>query len=330
MPLTTYRHRPVLSEEVLEALAPALGPDRVAVDCTVGGAGHTRGLLSTGAKVLGMDRDESALAAAREIVGEERLELVHCDFRFLEKVVRDRGLRLVHAVLADLGASSPQLDDPTRGFSFGRQGPLDMRMDRSEGKPLYALLDTVDEKELADVIRSYGEERRAKRIAKAILDARKRGELDDTVVLAGVISRIVGRQSGERDRTIHPATRTFQALRIWVNDELGSLESLLDALPRVLAIGGRAAIISFHSLEDRRVKQAFARLCQGCICPPDLPVCGCNRRPEFVPVKRRAIKASESEITLNPRARSARLRVVERIESRTEPMFDESEGSTHA
>lgn len=307
-----YDHLTVLGPQALDLLCPVLDEDAWAVDCTVGGGGHTAALLETGAQVLAIDRDPAALTAVRERFGDEpRLHLVHGDFRDLVELVDSHAGGAVQAVLADLGVSSPQLDDPARGFSFRGAGPLDMRMDPSSGRPLSERLLEIDTRELARIIFEYGEERRSRAISRAIVQASEEGTLVDTAALADVVAGAVG---GRRSHRIHPATRTFQALRIWVNDELGALDALLVALPRVLAPFGRAAIISFHSLEDRRVKQAFRSLSTGCICPPDLPVCGCGRIEVFERLTRRPITASDEETAHNRRARSARLRGIARRE----------------
>ena len=309
---SAFRHATVLREEAVALLAPVLHPGVWAVDCTTGGGGHTGGLLATGCEVLALDRDPRALdAARRRFAGEPRLHLVHADFRQLAEVVHREAGGEVMAVLADLGISSPQVDDPSRGFSLRGDGPLDMRMDPTRGASLADRLAAVGEAELTAVLRDLGEERRARQVARAILRARDGGALTGTAALAEVVARAVGRGVGR----IHPATRTFQALRIWVNDELGALDTLLAALPEVLAHGGRAAIISFHSLEDRRVKQAFRALATGCICPPDLPVCVCGRVAEWDVLTRRALKPGDAEVQANPRARSARLRAVARKEA---------------
>lgn len=304
---SVFRHETVLRGAARELLGPALGPGAVAVDCTVGGGGHTEDLLGAGATVIGLDRDPAALEAARLRLGDsERLKLVHADFRNLTRVLEDHGIEQVDALIADLGVSSPQLDVAERGFSFQGDGPLDMRMDTSRGETLLEKLADVDEGTLADVLYQYGEERQSRRIARAILKARDEGTLTSTGALAACIESTVGRK-GKR----HPATRSFQALRIWVNDELGALDTLLEALPDIIAPGGRVGIIAFHSLEDRRVKTAFKSLTQGCICPPSFPVCTCGKVADFAFVKRGAVKG-ESEGD-NPRARSARLRVIRRL-----------------
>ena len=215
----------------------------------------------------------------------------------------------VDGALVDLGVSSPQLDDPSRGFSFRAGGPLDMRMDPTRGSPLSARLGEWDQEALAHIIFTFGEERMSRPIARAILRAHAAGTLTDTAALAQVVADAIPRRAWPK--AIHPATKTFQALRIAVNDELGALTDWLASLPRILKKGGRAAAISFHSLEDRLVKQEFARLATGCICPPALPVCACGRTAEWKVLSR--VKASDEEIAENPRSRSARLRGVERL-----------------
>jgi 16S rRNA (cytosine1402-N4)-methyltransferase len=220
------------------------------------------------------------------------------------------GLSEVDGALADLGVSSPQLDEPDRGFSFSRPGPLDMRM-AQEGETLGELLARIDEKELARILRRYGEEPFARPIARAVKRAVQAGKTLDTAGLAEVVAGAIPRRAWPH--RIHPATRTFQALRIAVNDELGSLAAWLESLPTLVKVGGRAAAISFHSLEDRMVKERFRALTRACTCPPDLPVCACGARASFAPVTRRAVVAGETEVAANPRARSARLRAVERL-----------------
>jgi 16S rRNA (cytosine1402-N4)-methyltransferase len=220
------------------------------------------------------------------------------------------GIAGVDGALVDLGVSSPQLDDPSRGFSFREAGPLDMRMG-SEGETAAELLRRVDERELTRILREYGEEPYARPVARALKSAVSSGEELDTARLAQVVAEAIPRKAWPR--RIHPATRTFQALRIAVNDELGSLAAWLESLPATLNVGGRAGAIAFHSLEDRMVKERFRAFTHACTCPPDLPVCACGARSSFRAVTRKAVKASEEEVARNPRARSARLRVVERI-----------------
>jgi 16S rRNA (cytosine1402-N4)-methyltransferase len=290
------RHDPVLSAEVVSILAP--GPGGVYVDGTVGLGGHSAALLEAGAgHVLGIDRDERALEIARErLVGfGERVELVHADYRQLPDVLADRGLGAVQGVLVDLGVSSLQLDDASRGFSFRQAGPLDMRMDRSRGESLAEKLATVAEAELADVIYEFGEERKSRRVARAIVEARDRGALASSTELASVVRRAAG--GGEWQR-VDPATRTFQALRIWVNGELEGLDRFVETAVGALAPEGRLAVIAFHSLEDRIVKRTSRRLAAD----------GVVRL-----VTRRPIVPGDEEVARNPRARSARLRAMEKV-----------------
>jgi 16S rRNA (cytosine1402-N4)-methyltransferase len=288
-------HEPVLVGAVVELLAPRA--DGVYVDCTVGFGGHTLALVAAGAgRVVGLDRDAQALARARERLRdvEGRVDLVHDDYRHLPEVLRERGIAGVDGILADLGVSSMQLDDAERGFSFRHAGPLDMRMDRTKGLTLGDRLAQVDAGELADVIWRYGEERHSRRVARAIVAARDRGELVDTAALAAVVRRAAGGRGWQR---IDPATRTFQALRIWTNEELEGLETFLADAIQALAPRGRLAVIAFHSLEDRIVKHTFRRLAAG--GPLQL-------------VTRRPIVPGDDEADRNPRARSARLRVAEK------------------
>jgi len=306
-----FSHRPVLLRETVELLAP--DPGKLFLDGTLGGAGHAEALLEAGARVIGLDQDPRALEAARSRLAKhgDRFVAEHANFRDTAAVLERRGISQVDGVLVDLGVSSAQLDDAGRGFSFQRQGPLDMRMDPTKGAPLAERLAGWDETELGGILRDLGEERFARPIARRIVAESRRGTLTDTGKLAETVASAIPRKAWPRG--IHPATRTFQALRIAVNDELGALEDFLAVLPRIVSRGGRAAAIAFHSLEDRMVKQAFARLATGCICPPDLPVCACGRTAGFRLLTRKAVKASQSEEAENPRSRSARLRAVERL-----------------
>ena len=290
------RHAPVLAAEVVAMLAPQ--SDGIYVDCTLGLGGHTAALLEAGAaRVIGFDRDEEALRIARDRLQQwgERVEFEHADYRDLAAVLDRRGIGRVQGVLADLGVSSMQLDTAERGFSFRQSGPLDMRMDPSRGEPLSARLARVGETELADVIFRFGEERRSRRVARAVLAARERGELRNTGDLAAAARRGAG--SGKWQR-LDPATRTFQALRIWVNDELEGLDVFVSTAADRLAPNGRLAVIAFHSLEDRIVKQTMRRLAaEGTVGL----------------VTRRPVVPGEAELEANARARSARLRVVEKV-----------------
>jgi 16S rRNA (cytosine1402-N4)-methyltransferase len=302
-------HEPVMVAEVLQLLRPERGG--IFVDCTVGFAGHTRALLEAGAdRVLGFDRDPEALARAAESLApfHDRVELVHADFRELASRLDQRGIAAIDGLLADLGVSSWQLDAPERGFSFRADGPLDMRMDTSQGATAADLLRDVREEELADLIYGYGEERFSRRIARAIVEARRTEPIVTTGRLADIVRRAVPRRGYQR---IDPATRTFQALRIWVNRELDGLDTFVRDAAKRLRIGreveggedeseggGRMAIISFHSLEDRIVKHTLREL---------------DREQDLLTVlTKRPLEAGEEETNRNPRARSAKLRAAER------------------
>ena len=290
-------HEPVMVAEVLEHLAPARGG--VFVDCTVGYGGHTRAMLHAGAsRVIGLDRDPDALrqAAAALVSEESRVELVHSDYRHLDEILDARGITGVDGILADLGVSSMQLDEAGRGFSFRRDEPLDMRMDRTSGLTAAEMIRDADERTLADVIYEFGEERHARRIARAIVEARDRSAVDSTGRLAEVVRRAVPRKGYSR---IDPATRTFQAVRIWVNRELEGLDVFLTQAARRLRPGGRMAVIAFHSLEDRIVKHTLRAL----QATGDIGLTIRTKRP---------VVPSEAEVERNPRARSAKLRVAER------------------
>ncbi|HYQ82091.1 MAG TPA: 16S rRNA (cytosine(1402)-N(4))-methyltransferase RsmH [Anaeromyxobacteraceae bacterium] len=307
-----FEHEPVLAEEVASLLRP--GPGRLLLDGTLGGGGHAERLLRAGASVIGLDRDPRAVAAASARLARfgEAFRALRADFREARAVLGSLGLAGVDGALVDLGVSSPQLDDPERGFSFQRAGPLDMRMS-GEGETLAELLERVDERELSRILREYGEEPFARPVARAVKRAveREGAQSLDTRRLAEIVAGAIPRRAWPR--RIHPATRTFQALRIAVNDELGALAAWLESLPAILNPGGRAAAISFHSLEDRLVKQAFQRLTRACTCPPDLPACACGARATFSAVTRKAVMPSEDQAAANPRARSARLRAVEKV-----------------
>jgi 16S rRNA (cytosine1402-N4)-methyltransferase len=304
----SFVHQTVLRKEAVELLSPA--PGKVILDGTLGGGGHAEALLDAGARVVGFDRDPRALQAAKERLG-DRLTTAHADFRDARAVLDGLGLGELDGALVDLGVSSPQLDEAARGFSFREAGPLDMRMDPTRGKPLSVLLEEWDERALERILFTLGEERFARRIARAVLEAHRAGELRDTAALANAVADAMPRKAWPKN--IHPATRTFQALRIAVNDELGALSDFLGSLPRLLRKGGRAAAISFHSLEDRLVKQSFRKLAEGCTCPPDLPVCACGRVAGWKVLTKRPIEASDAEVQANPRARSAKLRGIERL-----------------
>jgi 16S rRNA (cytosine1402-N4)-methyltransferase len=290
-------HEPVLLPEAIDLLDPARGG--VFVDCTVGLGGHSRALLEAGAtRLIGLDRDLDALAIAAETLRPyaDRVELVHADYRDLGRVLDERGLPAVSGALADLGVSSMQLDDERRGFSFRRDEPLDMRMDQSQGPSAAELLRTADEGELADVIFQFGEERHSRRVARAIVAARREAPIETTGRLAAVVRRAVPHHGYQR---IDPATRTFQALRIWVNRELDGLVAFLGDATRRLLAGARLAVITFHSLEDRIVKHTFRAL---------------EKTGEGLRIlTKRPVTPAGDEVARNPRARSAKLRAIERF-----------------
>lgn len=302
-------HVPVLLAEALTQLQVV--PGGIYVDATLGGGGHARAIaaqLGPGGRLLAIDQDAEALAAGNALLEEfpGLVELVHGNFGDLESLLRARGVSRVNGVLADLGVSSRQLDVGERGFSFRREGLLDMRMDRSRGPSAAELLHHIGEAELTRLLREYGEEPRARRVARALLAAREERPLGTTADVAAVVEAALGRRGAK-----HPATRTFQALRIAVNGELEALERLLCVLPQVLNPGGRAVLIAYHSLEDRRIKRAFRSWEPHCRCPPRNPVCTCGV-PGFARVlTRRAVQPTAAEVQANPRARSARLRAVE-------------------
>ncbi|MFQ5612396.1 MAG: 16S rRNA (cytosine(1402)-N(4))-methyltransferase RsmH [Anaerolineae bacterium] len=304
-------HHPVLRDEVLTALNPQTGQHYI--DGTIGGGGHAEAILIASApegRLMGLDADPTALDIARRRLLKfgKRLHLLHANFDQVEKLVLKHNFAPVHGILLDLGVSSMQLAQPERGFSFQTEGPLDMRLDTTATQTAADFVNNLPASDLADLIYRYGEERRSRRIARAIVKARP---LATTRQLAEVIARAVG---GRRGHKIHPATRTFQALRIAVNDELGALERVLPQAIRVLATGGRLAVISFHSLEDRLVKRFFRREAQDCLCPPEQPICTCEHKATLRIITRKPITASQAELEQNPRARSAKLRVAELTE----------------
>jgi 16S rRNA (cytosine1402-N4)-methyltransferase len=301
-------HVPVMEGQVVEGLCPR--PGARLVDATVGAGGHAAALLAAApdTTLLGLDRDPVALAIARERLAPfgDRVRLRRASFGALAEVLATEGWSTVDAVLLDLGVSSLQLDEPSRGFSFRARGPLDMRMGPDADQAAEQIVNTWPEGELADLIARLGEEPRARRIARAIVRARP---IEDTERLAAVVAAAA--PSGRPGR--HPATRTFQAIRMVVNDELGQLEAVLAEGWSLLAAGGRFGILAYHSLEDRRVKQAFRRWASSCLCPPGLPECRCGWTRRVRVVRARAGRPEAGEVVRNRRARSARWRVVERI-----------------
>ena len=307
-----YGHRPVLLDECIDALQ--IKPDGVYVDGTLGRAGHSSKLvrrLTTG-RLIALDRDETALAAARERLAKymDRVTLVHSNFSSLGEVLDGLGVDSVDGMLFDLGVSSPQLDDANRGFSYKQDAPLDMRMDASAPLTARELVNTASYEELRRILYEYGEERYAPQIAKAICAAREQKTVETTLELAELIRGAMPAKALREKQ--HPAKRSFQAIRIAVNDELSELPPMLDAAEAHLTPGGRLAVITFHSLEDRIVKQKLRELATGCICPPEFPVCVCGRTPKMKLVTRKPIVSGEAELHENPRARSAKLRVAEK------------------
>ncbi len=310
--MSEFHHAPVLLEECIAGLA--VRPDGTYVDGTLGGAGHSFEIakrLTTG-RLIGIDRDETALQAAGEHLAPfgERVTLVKSNFDRLGEVLDELGVDLADGMLFDLGVSSPQLDVTERGFSYMADAPLDMRMDRSCGFTARELVNSWSESELTRILFDYGEERYARRIAAAIVRARQEREIGTTLELAELIRSAM--PAAARREKQHPAKRSFQAIRIAVNDELGSVERMLAAAPERLKKGGRLCVISFHSLEDRLVKQAIHKRVDGCTCPKSLPVCVCGFRQTLKTVGG-VITASAEELQRNPRARSAKLRIAERV-----------------
>jgi 16S rRNA (cytosine1402-N4)-methyltransferase len=306
------RHQPVLWDEAVDALQPKPG-GRYA-DGTFGGGGHTQLLLARSApdgRVIAFDLDPAAIRRGEALMLGDRLVLVHGSFATVQEVALAAGMSPLDGMLLDLGFSSFQIDDPERGFSLRLDGPLDMRFDTTSGPSAADLVNDLDEQSLADLIWRYGEDRNSRRIAAAIVRARQQHRIETTTELAAIVERASG---GARGR-IHPATRTFQALRIAVNDELATLQRALDAAVASLAPGGRLAVISFHSLEDRMVKHYFARQSATCVCPPEQPVCTCNTVPKLRLVGK-PVKPTDEEIERNSRSRSAIMRVAERLPER--------------
>jgi 16S rRNA (cytosine1402-N4)-methyltransferase len=302
-------HVPVLYKEVLAWLQPR--PDGRYIDATLGGGGHASGILAASApngRLLGLDADPEAIAFASDILRPfgERVVLKAANARHLEAIARPLGFSQVDGVLLDLGLSSRQLADAERGFSFSQDGPLDMRLNSSQGQNAADLVNHLPETELADLLWHHGEERHSRRIARAIVAGRP---LTTTGQLADLVVQTVGRRE-----KIHPATRTFQALRIAVNDELEALDQALPQARDLLRPGGRVAVIAFHSLEDRLVKRFYQRESRDCLCPPEVLVCVCEHQASLRVLTSKPVRPTADEIARNPRSRSARLRVAERLD----------------
>ncbi len=309
----SYSHKPVLLEECIQGLA--IRPEGIYLDGTLGRAGHSREIarrLTTG-RLICVDRDQAALDAAEERLApwRDRVELVHSNFCELDAILDGLHLDGVDGMLFDLGVSSPQLDDPSRGFSYMADAPLDMRMDKTDTLTARTVVNEWPQEELRRILWQYGEERYAPAIAGAIVRARDQKTIETTQQLVEII-RSAMPAAALREKQ-HPAKRSFQAIRIAVNDELGAVDKMVRAaVPRLLP-GGRLAVISFHSLEDRIVKNALAEFAKGCTCPPDFPVCVCGKKPLIKLINKKPIVSGAAELAENPRARSAKLRVAEKL-----------------
>lgn len=312
-----FSHKSVLMNECIEGLN--IKPDGIYIDGTAGGGGHSYEIaskLTAGGKLYALDRDKEAVAAASERLKpfSERATVINANFSEIASVVNELKLPRVDGILMDIGVSSYQLDNPERGFSYNHDAPLDMRMSREQETSAATVINEYTEFELEDIIWKYGEERWAKRIARFIVEERNIKPIETTFELNEIIKKAV--PAGARRDGPHPSKRTFQAIRIAVNNELGELETALNDGIELLSDGGRFAVITFHSLEDRIVKNMFAQRVRGCICPPDMPVCVCGKKPELKLVNRKPIVAGKDELEENPRSRSAKLRIAEKIQSR--------------
>ncbi|MBS5667584.1 MAG: 16S rRNA (cytosine(1402)-N(4))-methyltransferase RsmH [Firmicutes bacterium] len=311
--MSEFHHVSVLLEECIQGLA--IKPDGIYVDGTLGGAGHSSRIaakLTTG-RLIGIDRDNVALEAAAERLRpfEDRVTLVHANFCDMDQALQGLGIYKVDGILLDLGVSSPQLDDGQRGFSYMTDAPLDMRMNGEDTRDARQIVNTWSYEELKRILYDYGEERFAPRIAAAICRRREQAPIETTLELVDVIKSAMP-ASALREKQ-HPAKRSFQAIRIAVNDELGAVETVMKKAVPLLNPGGRLAVITFHSLEDRIVKNAMAEAAKGCTCPPSFPVCVCGKKPQVRIVTRKPIVSGEEELERNPRARSAKLRICEKL-----------------
>jgi len=311
--MTQVAHTSVLARPFIEALC--IDKDGRYIDATFGRGGHARLLLaelSPRGALLGLDRDPQAVEAGRSLMAEDaRFSMAYTDFAGIAQAAEAKGWDTVSGIGFDLGVSSPQLDQAERGFSFMKDGPLDMRMDTESGQPLSVMLTKVSERELAEIIRAYGDEKYAYRIAKKIVEAVRRGEMNRTGDLENLCFHAVPKKA--RYSGAHPATRTFQALRIWVNDEMRQIDVAIRSSMKLLRAGGRLAVISFHSGEDRRIRDMIEKEVNGCTCPRDFPMCVCGFRPTMKWIQKKPVRAGEEEIAANPRSRSAMLRVAEKL-----------------
>jgi len=305
-------HKPVLLKEVLELLDPQ--PNQNFIDCTLGAGGHTKAILEKtkpNGKILAIDWDENAIEAAKKNLKEYllRLSLINDNFSNLKKIVEKNNFENIKGILLDLGLSSDQLEESGRGFTFQKDQPLDMRFNTEQELTAEKILNRRSEKDLTGIFKEFGEEKRSYKIAREIVKYRKKRKIKTTMQLVEIIERVKGRARGK----IHPATKIFQALRIAVNNELENLQKTLQQAIEIMPADSRFAIISFHSLEDRIVKRFFVRESKDCICPPEIPACGCDHKATLKIIIKKPVRPTEEEIAQNPRARSARLRVAERI-----------------
>lgn len=311
-----FEHEPVLLNECLDMLN--IKCNGVYIDGTVGGAGHSAEILKRlgeGGILVGLDKDETAIEVSKKrlsaIKTQARFILENTSFKNMKKVCFEKGIMQADGILLDLGVSSHQLDDGERGFSYWQDARLDMRMDKKQELTAEVIVNEYDEKEISRIIRDYGEEKWASRIAHFIVKERQRRRISTTAELVEIVKAAI--PASDRRNGPHPARRTFQALRIAVNDELNTLKDTIEIAVSMLAKGGRLCIISFHSLEDRIVKTEFQRMVNPCTCPPEFPVCVCGKKPVAVNITKKPILPSEQEVVNNPRARSAKLRVLEKI-----------------
>lgn len=309
-----FQHKSVLLQECIDALN--IRPDGIYLDGTLGGAGHSSQIarrLTEGGRLIGVDRDRTALATAKERLAPyaDRVTLVHSNFAEIDAILDSLGIPAVDGMLFDLGVSSPQLDDASRGFSYMADAPLDMRMDKDDALTAGEVVNTWPQGELRRILYDYGEERYAPQIAAAICRAREKAPVETTLELVDIIRSAMPAQALREKQ--HPAKRSFQAIRIAVNDELGAVSRMMQAAVGRLNPGGRLAVITFHSLEDRIVKSEMQQAARGCTCPPEFPVCVCGKKPLVKLVTRKPIVSGPAELEENPRARSAKLRVAEKL-----------------
>ncbi|QIB28158.1 16S rRNA (cytosine(1402)-N(4))-methyltransferase RsmH [Caloranaerobacter azorensis] len=308
-----FKHVSVLLNEVIEGLN--IRENGIYVDGTIGGAGHSKEIVKRlkNGRLIGIDQDMNAIRKAEEELRHyiDKVTLVHDNFSNISNILNRLNIDVIDGVLLDLGVSSHQLDVAERGFSYKKDAFLDMRMDRSSDFSAWDVVNKYSEDELAKIIREYGEERWASRIAKFIVEYRKNNAIDTTGQLVDIIKKAIPK--GARKDGPHPAKRTFQAIRIEVNNELGILKQTIEDIVKILNKGGRICIITFHSLEDRIVKETFKQLSLDCVCPPELPVCVCNKKRELKIITKKPILPSNEELSKNPRARSAKLRIAEKV-----------------